>query len=81
MSELIVYGVPGSPFVRAPLIACEEKGAPWRLVPLGPGESRQPAHLARHPFGRVPAVEHESFGFYETQAILRYIDQMFRVPP
>jgi glutathione S-transferase len=80
MSELVIHGVPGSPFVRAPLIAALEKGVPWRLVPLGPGESRQPPHLTRHPFGRVPAMEHDGFALYETQAILRYIDQAFAGP-
>ena len=80
MSELIIHGVPGSPFVRAPIIACEEKGAPWKLAALGPGESRRPPHLARHPFGRVPAIEHDGFELYETQAILRYIDQVFPGP-
>jgi glutathione S-transferase len=81
MSELIVHGVPGSPYVRAPLIACEEKGVAWKLAPLAVGQSRQPAHLARHPFGRVPAIEHDGFALYETQAILRYIDQAFAGPP
>jgi glutathione S-transferase len=80
MSEVIVYGVPGSPYVRMPLLACEEKGAPYRLVPLGPGEAKQPAHLARHPFGRIPAIEHDGFALYEAQAIIRYIDQVFAGP-
>ena len=77
---LTVYGIPGSPYVRMPLLACEEKGIAWKLAPLGMGESRKPAHLARHPFGRVPAIEHDGFCLYETQAILRYIDQVFPGP-
>ena len=77
MSELVIYGIPGSPFVRAVQIAMEEKGAPWRMQALQPGETKSEAHLARHPWGRMPAVEHGGFSLYETQAIVRYVDQMF----
>jgi glutathione S-transferase len=59
-----------------PLLACEEKGVPYRLVPMGMGESRSPEHLARQPFGRIPAMEHGDFKLYEAQAMIRYIDQI-----
>ncbi len=44
MSEFVIHGVPGSPFVRAVLMDLEEKGLGWRLQALGPGDarSRQP---------------------------------------
>jgi glutathione S-transferase len=80
MSELVIYGIPGSPFVRAVQIAAEEKGAPWRIEVMSPGETKGEAHLKRHPWGRMPAVEHDGFGLYETQAIVRYIDQAFDGP-
>jgi glutathione S-transferase len=80
MSEVIVYGVPGSPYVRMPLLACEEKGAPYRLVALNFGEATSPEHLKRQPFGRVPAIEHDGFSLYEADAIIRYIDQVFDGP-
>jgi glutathione S-transferase len=80
VSEVIVHGIPGSPYVRMPLLACEEKGAPYRLVALGFADSKLPEHLARHPFGRIPAIEHDGFRLYESQAILRYIDQVFPGP-
>jgi glutathione S-transferase len=80
MSEFVVHSVPGSPFGRSVLIALEEKGAPYRLAPLAPGDSKSPAHLARHPFGRVPALEHDGFALYETQAILRYLDRVLPEP-
>jgi glutathione S-transferase len=35
----------------------EEVGAPCELVKLAPEERKSPAHLARHPLGRVPALE------------------------
>ena len=80
MSELVIYGVPGSPFVRAVQIAMEEKQAPWRMEAISPQETKGEAHLKRHPWGRMPAVEHDGFGLYETQAIVRYIDQVFPGP-
>jgi glutathione S-transferase len=80
MSEIVVHGVPGSPFLRAVQVGLEEKGAPYRLQALAPGESKSEAHLKRQPFGRVPAFEHGDFSLYETQAILRYIDDIFPTP-
>ncbi len=80
MSELIIYGIPGSPYVRMPLLACEEKGVPYRLVPMKPGDHKQPDYLARHPFGRIPAAEHDGFALYEARAIIRYVDAAFPGP-
>ena len=80
MSEFIVHSVPGSPFGRAVLAALEEKGARYRLAPLAPGATKSPEHLARHPFGRVPVLEHDGFSLYETQAILRYLDRVLPSP-
>lgn len=80
MSEFIVHGIPGSPFLRAVLAALEEKGAPYRVQALNPGEHRGEAYRRLHPFSRIPAVQHGDFTLYETQAILRYIDAVFDGP-
>jgi len=82
MSTLVVHGIPGSPYVRIALLVCEEKGVPYRLAAMdfGTGATRSPEHLARHPFGRIPAIEHGDFKLYEAQAIARYIDQVFDGP-
>jgi glutathione S-transferase len=76
MSEFIVHTIPGSPFARAVLATLEEKAAAYRLAPVAPGSFQSPQHLARHPFGRVPVLEHDGFVLYETQAILRYLDRV-----
>ena len=81
MSEFVIHGVPGSPFVRAVLMDLEEKGLGWRLQALGPGDARSPEHLARHPFGRIPVVDHGGFRLYETQAVLRYVERIHPAPP
>ncbi len=80
MTDFVVHTIPGSPFARAVFAVLEEKGVSYRLAALKPGEHKQAAHLARHPFGRMPAVEHDGFGLYETQAILRYIDRTWPEP-
>jgi glutathione S-transferase len=77
---IVIHGVPGSPYVRKVLLACEEKGVPWDLRAMGPGDTKSPEHLARQPFGRIPAIEHGDFKLYEAQAILRYVDAAFDGP-
>lgn len=80
MSAFVIHSVVGSPFARAVLATLEEKGADWTLSPLVPGSLREPAHLERHPFGRMPVLDHGDFRLYETQAILRYLDRVIPTP-
>jgi glutathione S-transferase len=80
MSEFVIHSIPGSPFGRAVFIALEEKGVPYRLAAVAPGSHRAAEHLARHPFGRVPVLEHGDFRVYETQAIIRYLDRVLATP-
>jgi len=81
MTDFVIHSNPGSPFGRAVFAALEEKGATYRLAPVGPGQFRTADHLARHPFGKVPVMDHGDFRLYETQAILRYIDRVLADPP
>lgn len=81
MAEFTVHGVAGSPFGRAVLATLIEKGADFDFVALPPGGSKTEPHISRHPFGRVPVLEHGDFTLYETQAILRYIDRILPQPP
>jgi glutathione S-transferase len=80
MSEFVVHSVPGSPFGRAVLATLLEKDAPLRLKPVAPGTTKVEPHISRHPFGRIPVLEHDGFWLYETQAILRYVDRMLPRP-
>ena len=80
MTAIKVHSVPGSPYGRAVLAALEEKHAAYRVVAVTPKTLRSPEHLARHPFGRVPVLEHDDFRLYETQAILRYLDRALPGP-
>jgi glutathione S-transferase len=81
MPNIVVYGIPGSPFVRSVEATLKEKSVSYQFKALAPGDHKQAEHLARHPFGRVPAFEHDGFALYESQAIIRYVDQIFPAPP
>ena len=81
MSIFVVHNIPGSPFGRAVLATLEEKGASYRVAPVAPGTLKSEAHLALHPFGRIPVLEHDGFRLFETQAILRYLDRILPAPP
>ena len=81
MSSIKLYGILGSPFMRAVQIGLKEKGLEFEIQALAPGQHKEPEHLKRHPFGKVPAFEHDGFSIYETQAILRYLDDVFPNPP
>jgi glutathione S-transferase len=39
-----------------------------------------PEHLARHPWGKVPVIDHDGFSIFETAAITRYVDAAFPGP-
>lgn len=81
MAGFIVHGVPGSPYVRAVLLTLEEKGADYALAAMKPGTLKQEPHLSRHPFGRIPAFEHDGWMLYEARAIMRYLDALIPSPP
>jgi glutathione S-transferase len=81
MSEIVVHGIPGSPFLRSVEMGLQEKAVLYRRQVLAPGESKGEAYLKLHPFGRIPVMEHDGFVLYETQAILRYLDDVFPEPP
>src|SRR6202049_4461 len=81
MARPIVYGPAGSTYVWSTRLALAEKGVAHELVEVGFDAYREASHLARHPFAKVPAFEHDGFALYETQAILRYIDEGFPSAP
>lgn len=80
MPEFIVHGIPGSPYVRAALLSLEEKGGDYHLAAMQLGTPKQEPHLSRHPFGRIPAFEHNGWKLYETQAIMRYVNEILPGP-
>jgi glutathione S-transferase len=80
MSEFTLWGMAGSPLVRAAAMMLVEKSADWRFVLVPAAELRSADNLARHPFGRAPSFAHGDFALYETHAILRYLDAVLPAP-
>lgn len=79
MSDPVLYGLSRSVYTRIARLALEEKGVRYALEEVeifGPA-GVPAAHLARHPFGRIPAFVHDDFTLYETGAITRYVDEAF----
>jgi glutathione S-transferase len=70
-----IYGHPWSINTRKTLMTLAEKGveAELVLVMIPTGEHKRPEHVARHPFGKVPVLDHDDFRLYETGAINRYL--------
>jgi glutathione S-transferase len=79
MMGVKLYGMAGSPNVKGAMLGLAEKGVDYELVTVLP-PFKDAEHMARNPFGRVPAFEHDGFLLYETQAILRYVDEVFPGP-
>ncbi len=78
----IVYGARYSVYVRSVLLALTEKGVAHDVVEVDvfqPGGA-PPEHLARHPFGKIPAFAYGDLSLYETPAIARYVDEAFPGP-
>ena len=71
-----IYGHPMSTCTRKVLMTLGETNTPYELVvvDLLKGEQKQPAQLARQPFGKVPALEDGDFEMYESRAMCRYIN-------
>jgi len=82
MSQPIVYGDSISTYVRSVRLTLEEKGVPHTLVAVDliKGQHKEKDHLVRHPWGKMPAFEHDGNSFYEASAIVRYIDEAFPGP-
>lgn len=74
---LKIFGHPMSTCTRKVLMTLAETNTPYELttVDLGTGEHKKPAHLARQPFGQLPALDDDGFALYESRAICRYINE------
>lgn len=83
MDGIKLFGLERSVYTRIARLALEEKGVDYTLETVeifGP-DGVPNEHRLRHPFGRIPVLEHGSFMLYETLAITRYIDEAFQGPP
>ena len=77
--NVILYGPAYSTYTRTARLALEEKEVVYRLeeVDFLRGANRSSEHLLRHPFGKVPVLQHGDFILHETAAITHYVDEIF----
>ncbi|WOL15836.1 putative glutathione S-transferase GSTF1 [Canna indica] len=82
MAPVKVYAPNMSTAAARVLLCLEEVGAEYEQVPINfaTGEHKSPAHLARNPFGQVPALEDGDLMLFESRAIGRYVLRKFKSP-
>lgn len=82
MGKPIVHGADYSVYVRIVRLVLEEKGIDYELVPVDvfAADGVPGWYFEHHPFGRIPAFEHDGFRLHETNAIARYVDEAFDGP-
>ena len=79
MSEMTLWGFDGSTYVRTVKMVLAEKGfTQFKQEPLNvlAGDPKKPEHLERHPFGKVPVLDHDGMRILETSAIARYLNDV-----
>ena len=88
MSEFVLWGFDASTYVRTiKMLLAEKHFTQFKQVPLNvlQGEPKRPEHLERHPFGKVPVLDHDGMRILETTAIARYLNDLLPgkslVPP
>jgi glutathione S-transferase len=82
-SKITLWGFSGSTYVRTIRMLLAEKGiTDYEQIPVDvlKGEPKDPEHLTRHPFGKVPVVEVDGFRIIETGAIGRYLNSTLPGP-
>ena len=77
MADVVIYGFPGSAYVRTARLVLAEKGVAHEVEPLTPGGDEI---KALHPFAKIPALRHGDVVLYETLAICAYVDAAFDGP-
>jgi glutathione S-transferase len=77
MADVIFHSMEDSAYLWAVMHVADEKGVPYDFVPLA---YRSPEHLAMHPFGKMPVLQHGDYVLYESLAIAHYLDRAFPGP-
>ena len=79
MSKMTLWGFDGSTYVRTvKMLLAEKRFSDYEQVPINvlSGEPKKAEHLARHPFGKVPVLDHDGTRILETAAIVRYLNDV-----
>jgi glutathione S-transferase len=76
---MILWGYDGSTYVRTvKMLLAEKRFTDFDQMPINvlAGEPKTPEHLERHPFGKVPVLDHDGARILETTAIARYLNDV-----
>ncbi|XP_039009642.1 glutathione S-transferase F13-like [Hibiscus syriacus] len=75
-----LYGLAMSTCTSKVITCLHEHGAEFELVPvnLQNGEHKQPAFLAKNPFGQIPALDDGDLTLFESRAISTYVAEKFK---
>lgn len=79
MSKMKLWGFDGSTYVRTvKMLLAEKQYTDFEQVQLNvlAGEPKSAEHLNRHPFGKVPVLDHDGMRILETSAIARYLNDV-----
>ncbi|RLN24293.1 putative glutathione S-transferase GSTF1 [Panicum miliaceum] len=82
MSPVKVFGSAAFTNVARVLVCLEEVGAEYEVVDVDfhAVEHKGPEHLARNPFGQVPAFQDGDLMLFQSRAISRYVLRKYRTP-
>ncbi len=74
---LRVFGAGYSVYSRILRLALLEKGVAhdWVEVDIFGSDADREAQAMRHPFGKIPSIDHDGLVIYETGAAVRYLEQ------
>lgn len=77
MADIAFHSMADSAYLWTVMHVADEKGISHELVNLN---YCSPEHLALHPFGKMPILQHGDFYLYESLAIAAYLDRAFEGP-
>ena len=84
MNEIVLWGLPASPFVRKVMIALAEKKLSYQHHPILPiallKQLQQPIpddFIKASPLGKVPALVVDGFAIADSSVITAYLDKQF----
>ena len=82
MGKPRLFGADYSVYVRIVQLTLAAKGVDYDLVPVDifSADGVPAWYREHHPFGRIPAFEHDGFRLFEATAIARYVDEAFAGP-
>jgi len=82
MAIILYHDVPSTNCDRVKIVLAE-KGLAWEgiWVKLGKMEQKNPEHLKRNPYGKIPVIDDDGKLLFESCIINEYLDEKYPNPP